>query len=183
MYLIQLLNQLSNINDIVAYGRIKRPKELDKNIQYIYSPSDEIVQNLFKNSLAIISVSFYEGFGLPLLEGVSLGAIAFSTNNRGCEDFLEFGENAIELTGNNLTYDSNQIKAILNNEFILTKLRFNMYNSLKHFYLDNSKTKLIYISWARNRILPRKCPAVLKRKSTCKICFALQYYLLCAILP
>jgi glycosyltransferase involved in cell wall biosynthesis len=58
------------------------PNELrgEKNISYLGYQSDERVKSLYKNCKAFIFPSFYEGFGIPPMEALSVGAKIIVSN-------------------------------------------------------------------------------------------------------
>ncbi len=47
--------------------------KLDNDVVLLERPSQESLYCLYKNCLALVLVSFYEGFGIPLLEAMNIG--------------------------------------------------------------------------------------------------------------
>lgn len=65
---------------INGYGnRIK--KELSSNVYFLGYISDETIKYLMKNCKAFLFPSFYEGFGIPPLEALSIGAQIIISNS------------------------------------------------------------------------------------------------------
>ncbi len=60
-------------------GKIKELK-IEKNVILADSVSDEELYFLYKNSLSLVYPSLYEGFGLPLVEAMSLGIPVLTSN-------------------------------------------------------------------------------------------------------
>lgn len=140
---IKLLNILSKSFNVVAYGRHNKPSNLSNNVRYLISPSDNEVEILYNTSLAVINVSEFEGFGLPLFEGMSRGALGFTTDNFGCRDFCEFGFNSILLSKTNMNKNYKIILEILNSQIRCKELLYNAKNSLINFYNKFSPNSLI----------------------------------------
>lgn len=105
----------SNIDDIqlVLTGRIGWGTEIidyvlknDQNhedIVFTDYVSSEILSILFKQATAVAYVSFYEGFGLPILEGMAAGKAVISSNT---SSMPEVGGDAVEYCN---PYDKNSI--------------------------------------------------------------------------
>ncbi len=54
--------------------RIGNHPELGKRLSWVGQASDEVLSQLYSNCAGLVSASFQEGFGLPLIEAVSHGA-------------------------------------------------------------------------------------------------------------
>ena len=59
-----------------------------KNIEVILNPSDEEVKANLQKSQAFILPSYYEGFGIAVLEAMSFGCIPIISNNTCGPDIL-----------------------------------------------------------------------------------------------
>jgi Glycosyltransferase len=71
---------------------IKLVEELniDNNIKFIDSISEEELKNLYEKTYCFISPSFYEGFGMPIIEAMYFGC------NVACSNIDVFREIATE---------------------------------------------------------------------------------------
>ena len=49
--------------------------ETNRKIKFLSNVTDDKLQSLYKNSIAFVSASLYEGFGLPILEAISQNTI------------------------------------------------------------------------------------------------------------
>jgi glycosyltransferase involved in cell wall biosynthesis len=65
----------------------------DANIVFTGYVSDEELQNYYSGALALINPSFYEGFGLPIAEALSMGCPVLAS---AIDAFKEVGGTAIE---------------------------------------------------------------------------------------
>ena len=64
---------------------------LTDRVEFILNPSDEEIVQLYQNSFAFIFPSKQEGFGMPVLEAMSLGVPTIISD---AEALLEISENA-----------------------------------------------------------------------------------------
>lgn len=89
------------------------PEKIKKNIKFLGFVKDGELINLYKNALCFVSPSFYEGFGIPFLEAMSLGCPVIGSNtgsvpeivgNSGILvnplDYKEIGTAMIEISRN-----------------------------------------------------------------------------------
>lgn len=70
----------------------KYPKESEDIIMTGFVRDEELLW-LYQNALAFIYVSYYEGFGLPILEALSVGKAVITSD---CSSMPEVGGNAVE---------------------------------------------------------------------------------------
>ena len=100
-------------------------KEIDKNIIYTGYINDFTLKLLYKNSSAFVFPSLYEGFGLPILEAISLDTLVLSSNAGSLSEFGEYNikyfnpykkEELISLMNNidNFTFDTKAKDYLLN---------------------------------------------------------------------
>lgn len=72
---------------------------LDDSIEIINDPDDDLLISLYRNSIALLFPSVTEGFGLPLLEVMSVGK-PFISNQVGAARELSLGDSkVIDLNG------------------------------------------------------------------------------------
>ncbi len=106
--------------------------------------NDIILKNLYGNARAFIFPSFYEGFGLPILEAFSFGCPAILSNS---SSFPEVGGNgAIYFEPNNADSLINALETILFNEKFREDLIQRGYERLKLFSWEKTanSTKKVY---------------------------------------
>ncbi len=117
------LEKIKNNFDIICFGggkflseELNYMKNLSINLSNIHqlSGSDDLLTNLYLNAEALIYPSRYEGFGLPILEAMSLGCPVISSNSSSLPEV--YGDAAINFSPNSeedlmncimkLTFDS-----------------------------------------------------------------------------
>lgn len=120
--LLQSFSKLPNINknfDIICFGGGEFLKEeIDymikmkinlKNIKNIQG-SDAILVSLYKQSVALIYTSSYEGFGLPIIEAMSCSCPVISSNSSCLPEV--YGDAALPFENNSLENLSHCISKI-----------------------------------------------------------------------
>ena len=132
-------NFLKNNFKIIAYGGEKKSKidfdifkknnVKEENIIYL-NDTDIHLSDLYQNVSALVYPSFYEGFGLPILEAMQLGCLVISSNGGALE----------EVGGNKLFYfdpfSTENIKYTL--EKVLSSKK-NMQNLIEYGFLRSKK--------------------------------------------
>jgi len=85
---------LSNANyQLVLVGDCKLVKKENASIIFAGILEDHEIQELYQNCLAFVMPSFYEGFGLPILEAFCSGARVLSSNQGALVEFENLGIN------------------------------------------------------------------------------------------
>ncbi|MGB4420681.1 MAG: glycosyltransferase family 1 protein [Candidatus Saccharimonadales bacterium] len=81
-----------NSNNLVNY--IKKHPLYNKNIHWLDTPSDELLDKLYKNCYMSMYLSEYEGFGLPIGESLGYGKITITSRNSSTrevgKDFADY---------------------------------------------------------------------------------------------
>lgn len=70
---------IENWSDSVYYKYVK-DLNLESRIIFLEYVSDEIIDMLYYNAKIFLFLSYYEGFGLPILESMALGTPVITTN-------------------------------------------------------------------------------------------------------
>jgi len=91
-----------------------------KNIHYFKPVNDEEIVNILKKNHFILNTSSFEGFGLPLLEGMALGLVPLSCFNYGLNEYNI--DNCIKIFNNVNEFDC------LIDEFLILK-NFSFYSN------------------------------------------------------
>lgn len=82
-------SHLENMNFVIAgnkgWGninveRIRQKYKLEKFVKIIYSPSNKDIQQLFADCSFLMFPSYYEGFGLPVIEALNAGKPVLVSN-------------------------------------------------------------------------------------------------------
>lgn len=107
-----------------------------KNVLYLGYQSDEIVKALYMNCICFIFPSFYEGFGIPPLEAISVGANVIVSNTSSLPEIFEDCASYIDPTAP--TRDIKKIKKPLNNDKNKVLKKYSWENSA-NIWIDTLK--------------------------------------------
>lgn len=148
----KLLIKDSSLNIVCAGGKkfgIKETRIFEElgisNKIYYYSISnDDLLVYLYKNAIAFVYPSLYEGFGIPILEAFSCGCpVALSD----VSSFPEIaGDAGIYFNPKDSVSIREAVKNILDNDNLKNELKNKGYEQLKKFSWEKTaeKTKDIY---------------------------------------
>lgn len=70
---------------------IRLSQSIEKQVDWLENPDDEELQEAYRKSIALLYVSKYEGFGLPLLEAMSQGCIPIAGNHSSIPEVMGEG--------------------------------------------------------------------------------------------
>lgn len=90
-FLIEAFDYSQTPYQLVLVGECSIPKNKNENIIFAGILEDHEIQYLYKNCLAFVMPSLYEGFGLPILEAYSAGARVLSSNQGALAEFNDLG--------------------------------------------------------------------------------------------
>lgn len=118
-------------------------KKYAKDIIYTGYIEDDILNNLYRNALAFIYISLYEGFGLPILEAMSMGKAVISSNTTSMP---EVGGDAVEYCN---PYECESIltaiEKIVFNETYRVRLEQKAFVQAKKFSYQNTAREILEI--------------------------------------
>jgi glycosyltransferase involved in cell wall biosynthesis len=122
---------------------IVRRHKLEKQIVFTGYAEEEDLSSLYSGASAFIYPSFYEGFGLPLLEAFTCGVPVVCSNT---SSLPEVGGDAVIYCDPGDT-DSlmKSIKTVLENKSLITKNIKKGYEQLKRFSWNDSIEKILEI--------------------------------------
>ena len=143
--MIALLNLISQSIKVTAFGRIQRPPELSELVTYLETPSDAQIKALYAGSIAVVGMSEFEGFGLPVLEGMCNGAAAFSTDNSGCRDYCDLDTDSKLLSKTNIDDNAELILAVITDQGQLDEVRIHAKRNISKFFSTHTKAELLKI--------------------------------------
>jgi glycosyltransferase involved in cell wall biosynthesis len=144
-YAVNLLNKLCKTYKVITFGRLERPKNLAKQVVYVRGPDNQSVAKIYACSNSFVSVSKFEGFGLPGMEAMINKSIVFSTDNGGCLDYCIFGKNSIKLNGNNLHEDYIMIVGTLDDPEFVKSIRKNSADFVSKYKKKFNKKKVVSV--------------------------------------
>ena len=93
----------------------EKKKLLENNVDlskliFLDRADDQDLFNLYKNAIALIYPSFYEGFGMPIIEAMSVGCPVISSNSSSLTEV--FGDAAISFTPSSISELKNNLEKI-----------------------------------------------------------------------
>lgn len=123
----------------------KRAKEsrFSKDIIFTGSVSDEERNKLYKNALIFALPSFYEGFGLPVLEAMSYGIPCVVGDNSSLSEIV--GKNALLVDANNSNDIAEKINLLLANKKLRKDLSQRGIENAKKFNWNKTAEKTLEI--------------------------------------
>ena len=87
---------------------------------WIENPNNDTLKQIYSESLALLYVSRYEGFGMPLIEAMSLGCVPIAGRHSSIPEVL--GDAGIMVNIEEPTEISRAMLKCLNNPQFLTKI-------------------------------------------------------------
>ena len=76
----QLYVIVSTKEESIRILRLAQKADIKKYVKVFISPTDKTVIHLYRHATAFIYISLYEGFGLPILEAMSVGCPVITSN-------------------------------------------------------------------------------------------------------
>ena len=143
--MVALLNVLSESVNVKAFGRNQRPSTLRPQIMYLEAPSDGKIRELYAGSTAVVGMSDFEGFGLPVLEGMCNGAAAFSTDNYGCRDYCDLDTDSKLLSKTNIDENAEVILRGIADQDQLDQQRSHAKRNISKFFSTHTEAELLEI--------------------------------------
>lgn len=121
---------------ILEYIKENYTDETRSNIIVLNFLSDQYLYALIKNAFAVVYPSFYEGFGLPVLESMKIGTPVISAKN---SSLSEVGKDAVLYFDTNSYFDlEEKIRKLINNKNLAVKLTKKGIEQSKNFSWDRS---------------------------------------------
>ncbi|MBI5254376.1 glycosyltransferase family 4 protein [Candidatus Falkowbacteria bacterium] len=113
-------------------------------IELLESLDDEVKTKIIAGSKALLLPSFYEGFGLPIIEAMQLGAPVVCGNNSSMKEIA--GNAAILVDVENVTELKEAIKKILSDKLFVEELVRRGKEVVKQFDWDNAAKEILQIN-------------------------------------
>ena len=98
---------IAGLRDVKKHGESLDDGNISKNIHYLGYVSDENARALMKNCRAFIFPSLYEGFGIPPLEALAMGANVICSNSTCLPEI--FGNSVHYIDPNNPNVNLNEL--------------------------------------------------------------------------
>ncbi|XOU94763.1 MAG: glycosyltransferase family 4 protein [Candidatus Kerfeldbacteria bacterium] len=116
-------------------NKIKNHK-YKEDIMWISDASDTKLAQLYNHAKLLLYPSFYEGFGLPVLEAIYAGVPVLASDNSSLPELVGFDDLLID--ANNISEFSEKTTQIINDE------------SLRLKTIEKLKSRLPLFSWEKN---------------------------------
>jgi glycosyltransferase involved in cell wall biosynthesis len=107
-----------------------RDLKIQKNIRHI-NASDNMLSNLYKNAVAFVYPSLYEGFGMPVLEAFKNGCPIILSNTSSLPEVA--GEAGLYFSPKNIISVKTAVHKVLNDERLRQDLIRKGFERIKQF--------------------------------------------------
>lgn len=121
-------NEIQFFKDLDVYDRFRSIKV-----------TDEELMQLYKKAVALILPSYYEGFGIPILEAFAMGCPVVLSNTSSYPEVA--GDAAIYFNPKNVKSIENSLRIAINNDGIRDSLKEKGLKRLSHFSWKESAIK------------------------------------------
>lgn len=113
----------------------------NKNIIHLDYLSDQLVALFYKLATVFIYPSYYEGFGLPVLEAMTLGTPVICSNTSSLPEVV--GNAAIQFNSNNFLELADAIREVINNSQLQQDLVTKGYQQASNFSWEKTAKKTL----------------------------------------
>lgn len=113
----------------------------NKNILHLDYLSDQLVALFYKLATVFIYPSYYEGFGLPVLEAMTLGTPVICSNTSSLPEVV--GNAAIQFNPNNFLELADAIREVINNNQFQQDLVTKGYQQANNFSWEKTAKKTL----------------------------------------
>lgn len=137
-------------DDYAVISDLIEQLHMKNHIHFFRRPTDEEVDNLYRNAKAFVFPSLFEGFGIPPLEAMSYGIPVLISN---AEALVEISGDAALVFDKTSHEDlANKIEQILNDKELRIKLVQRGYECAGRYTWENSakQLKAVYESFKEN---------------------------------
>lgn len=120
--------------------------DLIRFVKWKRSVGDDELRELYRNAYCLLFVSYYEGFGLPILEAQCFGVPVITSNTSSLPEVA--GDGALLVDPHSVESITASLEELLNNSSLRASLSTKAYlNSEKYSWLETAnKTKLVFSS-------------------------------------
>lgn len=131
---------------IVLFGKVKRPEDLPQWIEYYENPEqDFLVKEIYNRAKVLLCSSIYEGWGLPVMEGMACGCAVVTTDCGGVRDLAVQNETALLCPIKDVQSMKCAMRELLTNNGLREKLIGNALQKVKEYNWDKSTERFIEV--------------------------------------
>jgi glycosyltransferase involved in cell wall biosynthesis len=117
--------------------------KLEKKVRFLGRVTDLELITLYSMADVFVFPSFFEGFGVPLIEAMACGAPVVTSNTSSMPEVV--GDAAVLIDPHNTTQIANAILQVLENEHLCVKLRQKGYTRAQQFTWAKSASKMLSV--------------------------------------
>ena len=121
---------MTDLSEIIASLKI------EGNVKVIRDADDRKLAELYQETACVILPSFYEGFGMPILEAHAFGKPVIASNIGAISEVL--GDGGLRIDPNSITSMQDAMQQLLVNRSFREALRQNALENAKLFSWSNS---------------------------------------------
>lgn len=134
----RLVIVVSTFSETIKITRLIELYSVAKYCKIVVSPTNNIISKLFKNAVCFLYPSFYEGFGMPILESMASGCPVITSNFGAMKEIA--GDSALLVNPKSPKEIKKMMLLIINNKKLSKRLikrgikhvkKFNWYNTAK----------------------------------------------------
>jgi len=115
------------------FGLCKKPKNLEKWINYYYCPSRKELNNIYNSSALYLGTSLGEGWGLTLCEAMITGAAVVATNVNGYDEFCYNMDTALLVQSKNPQEMANKLENLILNDKLRYRIAYSGNRNIKKY--------------------------------------------------
>ena len=134
---------------IMAFGVGPRPSELDARVSYVMRPPPDQLVRLYQDARVFLTVSDFEGFGLPALEAMACGCVIVTTDNGGVPSFA--GDAAIVVQRSRSDQAAEAVLDVLSDSRRELEMRGRGLQTAEHFSV--SRSRVLFAEFIDNVVL------------------------------
>jgi glycosyltransferase involved in cell wall biosynthesis len=108
--------------EVIVFGRPKRPADLHNSVQYVHNPTDNQVTDLYISSSLFIFFSDFEGFGLMPLEAMLHNTPVICTDCFGNRDYIADQINSLVVSPGDIFGVLSMMKSIFESDALRESL-------------------------------------------------------------
>lgn len=140
--IIAAVEKLQENYDNIDFKWISQKEPVEHKIDCIVNPKQHVIGDVLRNTDIYVCASEYEAFGLPLLEAMSCGATAITTDTGGSSDIVKEGVNGLYIEKHNIEDMCNKIEYLINNKELMDKFKEEAKKTAAQYSWDISTRKI-----------------------------------------
>jgi len=152
---IEVISKLRKINDVFnfkLFGIFPRPKNLPDFIEYVESPSQEYLVDLYNETSIFLGTSFTEGWGLTIAEAMQCKCAVVCTNINGYNEMVFDGLTGLLSRPGDTNSLVDNILRLHSDDQLRQTIAKNGYEFIQRFKWEDSFNKLRQLIEHKNEL-------------------------------